>query len=134
MSSIFTKEKQINQIAMLVERGKMKIIDKPRGTGKTWDMVLESYKTGYPILCFNKCHSEFIRLCANNQKIEIPDPIVYEWNIKIESPVLIDDLDKFLSQVIGTRVYAGSLTSDEFKDYEYQEGLITVPVTKFMNL
>lgn len=47
----------------------------PRGTGKTYQLILKSAETNQPILVHNDVLKKYVQQIANDHKIKIPTPI-----------------------------------------------------------
>lgn len=86
----------------------MKIINKPRGTGKTIGLIYTSEATGARIIARNKSHAEYILQKAKELGCNIPVPYaVHEYMLgkytepkEIGESILIDDLDSKTLQKI----------------------------------
>ena len=59
----------------------VKIIQGDRQSGKTTELIKESAKTGYPIICSSKQVRSRIKNRAEELKLQIPEPI----------PMMLDD-------------------------------------------
>lgn len=98
----------------------MRIIDKPRGSGKTTELIITSYEKKIPIICFNYENAGYIKQMAHNLGLEIPDPIPFD-DVRYalrgyrSAGVLIDDVDRILSMKIGLGlpVVAVSITNEK---------------------
>lgn len=96
----------------------MRIIDKPRGAGKTTDLIYLSEHTGYPILCLNKEYvlSESRKL---NKSIKVFSVNEYEDKLKHNTissnfEILIDEIDaviQYFPEILNCNIYAVTLTS-----------------------
>ena len=76
----------------------MKIIYKPRGTGKTTELVKMSAKTGFPIVCMDTRHITFV---AQELGLEIPVPIaIRDYKPSCEK-ILVDDAEYVLQYLLG---------------------------------
>lgn len=53
----------------------MNLINKPRGTGKTVQLIYTSATTGYPIVCHNIAMIENIKSMADKLGCDIPKPV-----------------------------------------------------------
>ena len=90
----------------------MELIIKGQHQGKTLSLVEESAVTGIPILSYSNGHIRYLKRLAEEHGLEIPEPINIDV-IKNQSNYLkihkvdrayIDDLDMFLTQMLGTRI------------------------------
>lgn len=95
----------------------MKILSMDRGQGKTTQAIIESAKTGLPILCMDDGARIDILRKAKMMNTDIPIPMsVYaiQHNPWIrDTEVIIDELDFVLGNLIGTRVHMATLTPSE---------------------
>jgi hypothetical protein len=112
----------------------MKILRKPRGMGKTYDLIRESARTGTPILtAFEPRH---IVELANQLEMKIPEPLsisrykilkndsdwfIKKWNKRL----LIDDVESVLNYLLNASVDAVTVTlkSNEYHPYD----TLTIP-------
>ena len=92
----------------------MELIIKGQHQGKTLSLVQESAETGIPILSYSNGHIRFLKRIAAEHGLEIPEPINIDV-IKNQTNYLkihqvrkayIDDLDMFLTEMLGTKVEA----------------------------
>lgn len=102
----------------------MKIINLPRGQGKTMRLLYASEWNGYPILCGTHSQKEYLIDTAKRLGLNIPEPIVASkitTNSKATGQdVLVDEAHWVLQSLLksmGMRgeVKAITLTSDELK-------------------
>ena len=57
----------------------MNVIIKKQGEGKTTDLILRSFETGYPIVTSSANRTEYIRALACKKDLIIPEPLsIYE--------------------------------------------------------
>jgi len=115
----------------------IEVICKPRGCGKTYDLIMESARTGVPIL--TPYDSRYILRQAREMDVKIPQPMTYGeyrhyrgnrsllrqkgWNGK----VLIDDFDRILERILNANVETVTCTPDsmnERKDNMYWNMLV----------
>lgn len=90
----------------------MEIVNLDRGRGKTYFLVKRSARTGYPILCHTEYQAKHIKDIARDLKLKIPEPIVVRKsnldNVfrgrKFKQKYLIDDVDLFLSSLLGENI------------------------------
>ena len=78
----------------------MKIINRPRGTGKTTQLIYLSECTGVPIVSYNP---EYIIALANKMGCKIPKPLnVSEFSRELGGVrnYYIDDLDTVLPYIL----------------------------------
>ena len=91
---------------------------KPRGMGKTYDMVKLSAETGYPILVINRAGKTEIYSIATHLGIEnrIPNPVTYEEYIRMTfgakpGHIIIDNAEYFLKKMFAlSEIYAISMS------------------------
>jgi len=91
----------------------MDIIIKDRAHGKTSDLVRSSAYTGIPIVC---PRPDYIKDCAEQLGIEIPEPIpYYQYVNKLTSAkkVYIDELDFFIRYAFGSDVECVTISRNE---------------------
>lgn len=104
----------------------IEVICKPRGCGKTYDLIMESARTRTPIL--TPCNSKYIMYLARENGINIPQPMTFNeyrrfrengglsvdigWNGK----VLIDEVDEFLERVLDANVEKVTCTPDSMNE------------------
>jgi hypothetical protein len=100
----------------------IKLDIRKRGTGKTHDLVVESARTGFPIVCNCSNEADRIKEYAIILKLEIPDPCsigsIHCLRGRGVKGVLIDELISCLNQVIGIRIH--HITASQ-EDFEYNE-------------
>jgi hypothetical protein len=92
------------------------IIQKPRGQGKTRDCILESNRTGFPILCINRQEAERVHRQASEDGIYIPWACDYSLvetqrsGIPANVPAyIIDNLDLILAEIFRRPIHLASL-------------------------
>lgn len=104
----------------------IEVICKPRGYGKTYDLIMESAKTGTPILV--PYDPRYIINLAREMNVRIPQPMTYgeyklyrgngslsvynHWNGKI----LIDEVDGFLKRILDATVETVTCTPDSMNE------------------
>lgn len=88
----------------------MKILAKPRGRGKTYDLIQRSLETGYPILVANTSQKEYIQNMNNTVKVFT----LYDSkrNISIYDKVIVDEIEMVLTQILNKGVDMVSYTGD----------------------
>jgi len=94
----------------------MNYILKSRGTGKTYDLIMKSHKTGYRILCPNLDMAKFIKDMAKDMKVDIPEPKTYSYvqlHGATEDKYLIDELRMFIEYNLGINVDTVTDTPDD---------------------
>lgn len=83
-------------------------IIKPRGSGKTTDIIKESYKLNVPIVVSDQYRKKFVKDLANQLGIKILEPITI-YDIKngntrglssTNKGVLIDDIDHVMQSFL----------------------------------
>jgi hypothetical protein len=78
----------------------------PRGTGKTYQLILKSAETNQPILVHNNVLKKYVQKIANNHKIEIPTPISVgdilcgKCRGRHYNGVLVDELETVMRQFV----------------------------------
>lgn len=100
--------KPFERIRRIKTGGYMKVISKHRGEGKTTDIVLMSAQTGIPILLYMSAWEKTYYTRAQELGVTIPKPIKYEKGMKLNTKVLIDEIDMFLRHVLDLDVYAAT--------------------------
>ena len=55
----------------------MKVINMPRGNGKTTSLVIARSVSGYKIVCCGEAHKRIIKIRAEELKITIPEDLDY---------------------------------------------------------
>lgn len=105
----------------------MKIINKPRRTGKTTQLIYTSATTGFPIIVSNKDQARNVSHLAEEMKINIPTPMTvaeYRGSRPLPSKtVLIDEgidiIEAALSLYLGnnTIVSAITMTTPDLEKY-----------------
>lgn len=105
----------------------MKIINLPRGRGKTTRLLYASEFNNIPIICGTKVHKEYLLYKAKELDLKIPEPIViseipnpsiFDGTHFTDNGVLVDDAEWLLQQLLqrcGVRgkIKAITLTGDE---------------------
>jgi hypothetical protein len=98
----------------------MEIIQKPRGTWKSYDLVCESARTGCPILTYNEMAARRLKERADKLGIDIPFPLTVS-NIRERfyygrrRELIIDDLDLVLEKFTDCKIKLAALTPDYMK-------------------
>lgn len=95
----------------------MKVIYKPRGQGKTYDMIkLASENKGY-ILCRTFQQAQHIYDLSKRHGLDIHFPITYAdlplTKGQIIDSILIDNAEDFIEKSVGNKVSAISITDKE---------------------
>lgn len=110
----------------------MNIICKPRGCGKTYDLIMESARTGHPIITATQRMSRYINEQAKFMGVKIKQAIsVEEYKIfnangsLFNSPcwtgkVLIDDVDLVLNELLNVEIQTVTCTPDNMNDNFYK--------------
>ena len=73
----------------------MKVFNLPRGSGKTFRLILVSGVTGYPIITHCTAAADNIKRQADSMGIEIPDPISIHRlseHSNVRQRVLVDEV------------------------------------------
>lgn len=106
----------------------MEVICKPRGCGKTYDLIMESARTGIPIL--TAYNSRYIADQARYMGIKIHQPMsVQEYKFfknngsllnsqDWKGKLLIDEVDGVLEQLLGTHIETVTCTPDSMNKKE----------------
>lgn len=99
----------------------MNLINKPRGSGKTTQLIFTSVTVGYPIVCHNIAMVDNIQKMAEKLGCDIPKPVTIAemrsgmnyGNKKYEN-VLVDEVMFFfnaaINEYLGTNVVACTCT------------------------
>ena len=95
----------------------MKIINKARGTGKTWDLIKEASEKYGIILTPNKNNTRRIKEKAywmqdNGFIKRVPVVKTYERGMIINTECYIDELDLFLTSVLGIKIDKATMTGE----------------------
>ena len=102
----------------------MKIINLPRGQGKTTRLLYASEWQGIPILCGTYQQKRYLMDMAKELRLNIPEPIyvaeILKGSSTMDEDILIDEAHWVLQMLLknmGMRgeVKAITLTSDELK-------------------
>lgn len=97
----------------------MKILNMPRGAGKTTRLIHASEVAGYPILCSNLFMVDNIKKMAEEMRCDIPEPMTvanFRHKFHQDENVLVDEilannlLATALNQYIGANVVACTMT------------------------
>lgn len=95
----------------------MKLIIKPRCSGKTTELIKISAETNVPILVGNKQQAEYIKRMAYDLQLWIKDPyIISELKNGYRIPphkILIDNAEYILQQLIGAEITAMTISNNE---------------------
>ena len=101
----------------------IKIIQGDRQSGRTTELIKESAKTGYPIICSSKQVRSRIKKRAEELNIQIPEPIPMmlddfgtpklQMKLKEYDGVLVDDMDNLFDQLLCGK-FAGGVINREF--------------------
>lgn len=96
----------------------MKIINKPRGTGKTYRLIITADVTGVPILVKTISQKQHIKEQAERMNCKVRVHTIDEF-IKQRmhyQEVLIDELElivgEILEEYLGSKVIAGTMSVD----------------------
>lgn len=95
----------------------MEIINKPRGSGKTYDLILLSEMTQCPIICAYSKQAEILLNKARDMNATIPIPMsVTRYKTFLEcggkpfDSVLIDELNTVLENLLQTPVLVATIS------------------------
>jgi hypothetical protein len=91
----------------------MWILKGERGSGKSWELVRDSAKMQIPILVSHERNVEYVKERAKEQNLNIPDPIVYQKGMHLGKSVLVDDLESFISSVLGGKIVGATSSTIE---------------------
>lgn len=106
----------------------MKLICKPRGCGKTYDLIMESARTGIPILVFN--NPDFIAQQARRMGVKIPQPVnIKEYDTfrkngslshgrNWSGKLLVDEIDLVLSRLLDADIEIATCTPNLINEKE----------------
>lgn len=101
------------------------IIYKPRGAGKTTDIIKEAHERNMYILVGNRTQAEYKFNQAKDMGMLIPYPItVSEWKAgnvasKVKRQgILVDEGQRILEELLETKVHVMSVTKNEVVDNE----------------
>lgn len=128
----------------------MNIICKPRNCGKTYDLIMESARTGHPIVTATSAEARFINEEAKRMRVHIKQAIsVREYEIfknngslfnslSWTGKVLIDNVDLVLGNLFEAEVVTATCTPDNTKgennmnsfEREYGNIWVTPPSVK----
>lgn len=91
-----------------------------RRTGKTWQLICLSHDTGYPIVARSKQMAHTIERQAMSMGKSIPPVIVNQTagftpKLTYNQPVLVDEAQGVLSDVLGVQVVAASIDGEALK-------------------
>lgn len=98
-----------------------------RRTGKTYDLIQESARTGYYILVANDTRGQHVFNQAREMGLHIPLPLTveevkkYRLNREEFPKLLIDDLDAVLPTLLGTEVGTCTISSNFIKEKQTDE-------------
>lgn len=90
----------------------MQVIQKPRGGGKTRELIELAHKYGYTIVCFNQTTKRNTKDLAKKLGLEIPEPVTV-WEIKQQeilhekrdAKIVVDDADVILQRYLETEIH-----------------------------
>ena len=99
----------------LKENKKTRVINLPRGAGKTTRLLYASEFNNVPILCRLKATKEYLIDRAKRANIQIPNPITVDEFRSGNRPrnVLVDDALCVLQEFVGRTTIVGLTLSDE---------------------
>ncbi len=97
----------------------MKVIQSPRGAGKTTEIVKQSAETGAVIVCISIHATIHVLRIANQLKLRIPTPFILDEIFNPISPLkstgvklIMDDLDIMLEIMTGCGIEAVTITKE----------------------
>ena len=92
----------------------MKIIYKPRGTGKTTDLVKMSAEKQIPIICMTKATVQHIKDISTKINVNIPEPIDIRGGVpKQLENALVDDAEYILQYLLNVKIECASISSND---------------------
>lgn len=94
----------------------MKILHGGRSSGKTAYAILESARTGYPILAWSAKRADELVCRAKQMGVKIPYPVFFTGERqRVTYPVIADDFDRvfedYVQREFGSRVAVGTTGS-----------------------
>lgn len=93
----------------------MEVIYKGRQQGKTYDLILKSHQTRYPIVCYLYAQCNHIKNMANRLNINIPEPLTFNDvnnSSPCQMPVLLDNVEDILNTVLVRPVNTFTVTNE----------------------
>lgn len=80
----------------------MKVVAKPRGSGKTVEMIKRSAETGFPIVtCYE---TGYIEYTADKLGYKIPKPISYKVDVSLPKDIIVDNAELLLHRILGVNI------------------------------
>lgn len=90
----------------------MQVIHKPRGGGKTRELIELAHKNGYTIVCLNKNMKRHTKYLAKKLGLEIPEPVTVEevkqqkiLYGKKDTGIVVDNADAILQRYLDAEVH-----------------------------
>lgn len=90
----------------------MQVIHKPRGGGKTRELIELAHENGYTIVCFNQDTKRHTKYLARKLGLEIPEPVtvgeIKQHEIlygKKEVKIVVDDADLILQRYLEAEIH-----------------------------
>lgn len=105
----------------------MKLLIKPRASGKTTGLIYTSEATGYPIVTNSKITANYIKEQAKEMNCDIPDPITVNdihsgIGLPSDANILFDNVETILKDALnyylGANVVCATMSSPEKKNIE----------------
>ena len=104
----------------------MKIIARPRQSGKTTQLVMISAETGHYIVTKDHGTARYTAMLAKDLGPVIPFPLTYDeflnhaWNGKTIKGLLIDDLEMLFGTILGfgDLIKMATISTTDREDYE----------------
>ena len=95
----------------------MRLYVNGRGSGKTMWAMMESARTGVPILAFSRQHKQNIVRMALDFGIDIPEPVTIEdlnesGKNKVEE-VIVDEAQELLQRMLEVKITGLTMTDSE---------------------
>lgn len=95
----------------------MKLYINGRGSGKTMWAMMESARTGVPVLAFNGQHKKNITKMALDFGIEIPEPVTIEelneFGKDKTEEVIVDEAQELLQRMLKVKITGLTMTDSE---------------------
>ena len=107
----------INQNTISERKITMRLYVNGRGSGKTMWAMMESARTGVPILAFSRQRKQIIRKMALDFGIEIPEPVTIEelnesGKNKAEE-VIVDEAQELLQRMLEVKITGLTMTDSD---------------------
>lgn len=95
----------------------MRLYVNGRGSGKTMWAMLESARTGVPILALNRQYKQNVIKMALDFGIDIPEPVTIE-NLNVDGKskvkeVIVDEAQELLQRMLEVKIIGLTMTDSE---------------------